>query len=52
MFRIVLLSLVVVATVASAAIPVRVPEPSALAELGTTVAGVGLIAWTMFRKRR
>lgn len=52
MLKTVLISLVVIAAVASAAIPVTVPEPSAIAELGTAVAGVGLIAWRMLRKRQ
>jgi hypothetical protein len=52
MFKTVLISLVLVAAVASAAIPVTMPEPSAIAELGTAAAGVGLVAWRMFRKRQ
>ncbi len=52
MFKTVLICLAVAAVVASAAIPVTVPEPSAMAELGTAAAGVGLIAWRMLRRRR
>jgi hypothetical protein len=51
MLKTFLISLVVFAAVASAAIPVSMPEPSAVAEMGTVAAGVGLIAWRMLRRR-